>query len=554
MGSIEGHIMIFSSYKFIFVFFPAVFCVYWIFHYLKFHSIAKIALVVASLVFYACGSPDFFPFFLGSIFGNYVVGSALGQIDEDEKAQRKLLLLLGVLANVALLGYYKYTDFFIANANALFGTDIALRRIALPVGISFFTFQLIAFLVDSYRGQTKNYSVLDYLLFITFFPQLIVGPIVHHGEVVPQFEDRSRFRLNARNVAAGMFLFAVGCAKKILIADPLTGDAQLFFDAQAGVPSFLDAWFYSVEYTISYYFDLSGYADMAIGLALFFNIEIPENFNSPYKARNFQDYWRRWHITLSRFLGDYIFRSVFRKGSRMRNYYAATMLTFFVSGFWHGAGWTFVVWGVINGIFVCAASRMKRRGKKWPAAVSVPLTLIGVVVLRVLFVSGTFADAALVLRGMTNWKSVPALPLMRQIAALGHDNTILILPTILVAALICFFAPNSRQLADIVRNAAGTGAAAGQDARRGQTAAASFDADSPGGAALPQGAQSAAAAESSAGGIFPAAGRKNLRKFSAGASGAAKRKFYATAAVSAVFLAFSILNMNKVAAFLYFQF
>ena len=212
---------------------------------------------------------------------------------------------------------------------------------------------------------------------------------------------------------------------------------------------------------------------------------------SPYKARNFQDYWRRWHMTLSRFLSDYVFRSVFRKGSKLRGYYVATMVTFFVSGFWHGAGWTFVVWGLINGLFVCTASWMKRHGISWSAAISVPLTLLGVVALRVLFVSKRFSDALLVYRGMLNFTSLPSSPLIRQIADLGHNNTIIICLTLLVATLICFFAPNSRSLVnslincDVVRH---------------------------------------------------------------------KRRFYASAAVCAAVFCVCVFNMHEVSSFLYFQF
>lgn len=395
--------MIFSSYGFIFLFLPAVFAGYFLFNRAGYRYIAKLWLVVASFLFYAQGSPGFFPFFLASVVGNYIMGtllSAIREIGTTARVQSKAALAIGLAANVALLVYYKYTDFFITNINAVAHTDIALRHIALPIGISFFTFQLIAFLVDAYRGMTKSYSIIDYLLFITFFPQLIVGPIVHHGEMVPQFEDEIKARLNWDNVAAGLFLFSIGCAKKILLAAPLTINAQTFFDAVPALPGFTEAWWYAIEYTVSYYFDLSGYADMAIGLGKMFNIDIPHNFNSPYKARNFQDYWQRWHITLSRFLGDYIFRAVYRKGDKYRNFYVACMTTFFVSGFWHGAGWTFVAWGVLNGIFVCTASWMKRHNKRFPFMLAFCLTALGITALRVLFVSAAFSD---VWRGVSGY-------------------------------------------------------------------------------------------------------------------------------------------------------
>ena len=272
--------------------------------------------------------------------------------------------------------FYKYTDFFIENYNLLTGSDKALKHIVLPIGISFFTFQLIAFLVDCYRTEMRQYDFVNYLLFITFFPQLIVGPIIHHSEVVPQFENEANLKLSTDHIALGLFLFSIGCAKKTLLADPMTTDAEKFFNSVSANSNLLYSWFSSLEYTVSYYFDLSGYADMAIGLGWMFNISIPHNFDSPYKARNFQDYWRRWHMTLSRFLSSYIFRSVYNRDIAWRNYYVATMVTFLVSGFWHGAGWTFVVWGIVNGMLVCIASWMKRANMSLPAWVAYPLTVL----------------------------------------------------------------------------------------------------------------------------------------------------------------------------------
>ena len=411
--------MIFSTYEFIFLFLPVTFFVYFILNRFDLNSIAKIWLIICSLYFYAQGSPDFFVFFLGSIVGNYIIGSTMARMEGNQKAQKKLLLLIGLAGNIGLLGYYKYTDFFIENYNLLTGSSYALKHIVLPIGISFFTFQLIAFLVDSYRGETKQYDIINYLLFITFFPQLIVGPIIHHGEIVPQFENKANLKINYDNVAKGIFLFSIGCAKKILLADPMTTNAQEFFNNIVSNPDLLLTWFSSIEYTISYYFDLSGYADMAIGLGLMFNIVIPQNFDSPYKARNFQDYWRRWHMTLSRFLSNYIFRSVYKRDVKWRNYYIATMVTFFVSGFWHGAGWTFVVWGLVNGIFVCTASWMKRKNLKFPFWLAFPLTALGVVLARVLFVSNTFSDAWHVYRGLVNVSSLGA-DFSTMLSSVGH--------------------------------------------------------------------------------------------------------------------------------------
>ena len=436
--------MIFSTYQFILLFLPITFCGYFLLHHIQMQLAAKLWLVLASFYFYAQGSPDFFPFFLGSVVGNYVIGSMLSKLQGDShRRERGFILTVGVLANCGLLGYYKYTDFFLMNVNRLTGSDFALKHIVLPIGISFFTFQLIAFLVDSYRGETKTYDILDYLLFITFFPQLIVGPIIHHGEVVPQFENPQNAKVNWNNVALGLFVFSIGCAKKMLIADPLTTDAQSFFGHINNHLPMLQSWFHSVEYTVSYYFDLSGYADMAIGLGCMFNIVIPQNFNSPYKAKDFQEYWQRWHMTLSRFLGTYIFRNVFRKGSKYRNYYVATMVTFFVSGFWHGAGWTFVVWGVVNGILVFIASYRNRKKKKTPVWLGVPLTFLLAVLTRILFVSTTFRDAWQVLKGLVRVSSLH----MADLTAFVTDNWYNIALTF-VGLGICWFLPTTKKIAE----------------------------------------------------------------------------------------------------------
>lgn len=441
--------MIFSTYEFIFLFLPVTFFVYFILNRFELNTIAKIWLIICSLYFYAQGSPDFFVFFLESIVGNYIIGSTMARMEGNQKAQKKLLLLIGLAGNIGLLGYYKYTDFFIENYNLLTGSSYALKHIVLPIGISFFTFQLIAFLVDSYRGETKQYDIINYLLFITFFPQLIVGPIIHHGEIVPQFENKANLKINYDNVAKGIFLFSIGCAKKILLADPMTTNAQEFFNNIGSNPDLLLTWFSSIEYTISYYFDLSGYADMAIGLGLMFNIVIPQNFDSPYKARNFQDYWRRWHMTLSRFLSNYIFRSVYKRDVKWRNYYIATMVTFFVSGFWHGAGWTFVVWGLVNGIFVCTASWMKRKNLKFPFWLAFPLTALGVVLARVLFVSNTFSDAWHVYRGLVNVSSLGA-DFSTMLSSVGHFISIHKSSglRLVIGIIICWFLPSSKTMTE----------------------------------------------------------------------------------------------------------
>jgi len=442
--------MLFSTYPFIFVFLPIVFFGYYILLKLNRFSLEKVWLIAASLFFYAQGSIDFFPFFVGGIVVNYLAGTLLSRW-EKKTFLKRLVFAAIVLANLALLGYYKYMDFFIDNVNFLFGTEYQHWNLVLPIGISFFTFQQVAFLVDSYRRETEEYNFLNYALFVTFFPQLIVGPIVHHKEIIPQLEDPANRRMNFDNISKGLMIFTIGCAKKILLSDPLTTDAQAFFsNVHDGIP-FIDAWYHSFQYAVSYYFDLSGYADMAIGLGYLFNVQIPQNFNSPYKALNFQDYWRRWHMTLSRFLSNYVFRNVYRKGSRWRNFYVATMVTFFVSGIWHGAGWTFVLWGIVNGLLVCAASWRGRHGKHMRAAPAFLLNTIGIIMTRVLFVSDSFQNAWLVYKGMFNFSVVEGggvdkmiscvLYAMNFLYAQGKTGIIMLL-----AVGICWFAPNTSQI------------------------------------------------------------------------------------------------------------
>lgn len=448
--------MLFGTYKFLFLFLPVTVCGYYLLLKINRYSMEKVWLVAASLFFYAQGSKAFFPYFAGGIVLNYAAGTILGRW-QKEGILRKVFFAFAVLANLALLGYYKYMDFFIDNVNMLFGTGYAHWNLALPVGISFFTFQQIAFLADSYRHETQEYDFLNYALFITFFPQLIVGPIVHHKEMIPQFENLDNRRVNYENIAGGLMIFWIGCAKKVLLSDPLTTDAQQFFSNISGGIVFTDAWYYSVAYTVSYYFDLSGYADMAIGLGRMFNIIIPQNFQSPYKALNFQEYWRRWHMTLSRFLSAYVFRSVYQKKSRFRNYYVATIVTFFVSGFWHGAGWTFVLWGLVNGILVCIAAWRSRHGKKMHKAPAFLLTAMGVVGTRILFVSQTFQDAWMVYQGLFNFSCAEGTGIDRCISCVlqavsylmekGFHGALLVF-----AAGICWFAPNTGQIMDRHRN------------------------------------------------------------------------------------------------------
>ncbi|MDD3206705.1 MAG: MBOAT family protein, partial [Lachnospiraceae bacterium] len=263
--------------------------------------------------------------------------------------KQKAIMLLGVFFNLGLIFYYKYFDFFIENVNTVFGSDYTLYHILLPLGISFFTFQQISFIVDTYRGQVGVYSFIDYALFVTFFPQLIAGPIVTHAEMIPQFQDRQKKFINIELCTKGMLIFILGLAKKVLLADTFGKGVDWGY---ANIPS-LDATntiLVMLFYALQLYFDFSGYCDMARGIGYFFGVEIPINFNSPYKAVDIVDFWKRWHITLNRFMTQYVYIPLGgnRKG-KVRTYLNLFAI-FLVSGIWHGAAWTYIVWGVMHGI------------------------------------------------------------------------------------------------------------------------------------------------------------------------------------------------------------
>lgn len=327
--------MLFNSYEFLFFFLPIVFGIYFWLHRLQKSGLAKGWLVLASLVFYAWWKIAYLPIILISIVCNFLLGLCLAHVSSP--ISKKLLLILSVGLNLAALGYFKYTHFLLSSANAFLGFHVALPDIILPLGISFFTFTQTAYLVDTYKGKVKDVSFLNYALFVTFFPHLIAGPILHHQEMMPQFEDRKKYKIDGKQLCTGIFLFVVGLVKKVLIADQFAKCANLGFDVSSSL-GFWEAWVTSLCYTFQLYFDFSGYTDMALGIALLFNIHLPQNFNSPYKAQNLQDFWRRWHITLSRFLRDYIYIPL--GGNRLGEVQTCLnlLITFLIGGIWHGAG------------------------------------------------------------------------------------------------------------------------------------------------------------------------------------------------------------------------
>ena len=393
--------MLFNSYEFIFFFLPITFFVYFYLLQKRLTVGARGFLVFASLFFYSWWNIVYLPLILSSMLFNYIIGNSLNENFKKAKLNRKALLTIGISANIALLGYFKYSDFFIQNVNLAFDSSISLLHLALPLAISFFTFQQIAYLVDSHRGETKEYDFLNYALFVTFFPQLIAGPIVHHAEMMPQFTRRWNLTKSYKNIATGIFIFSIGLFKKVVIADTFAIWATNGFD-KAITLNMIEAWATSLSYTFQLYFDFSGYTDMAIGAALLFNIKLPINFNSPYKSTSIQDFWRRWHITLSRFLKDYIYIPL--GGNRKGNFrtYTNLMATFILGGIWHGAGWTFIFWGFLHGIALVINHIWKSVGFKLPNIIAWFITFNFINIAWIFFRAKEWTDAIKVLNGMFN--------------------------------------------------------------------------------------------------------------------------------------------------------
>jgi alginate O-acetyltransferase complex protein AlgI len=402
--------MLFNTFGFIFVFLPTT-LVGFFFLSRGGEVFGAAWLVLASLAFYAAWNPRYLPLLLGSIAFNFLIGRGLTpNVWVSRLAARKTLLACGVIVNLVLLGYYKYANFFIDNINDLTGSTLSLGTIILPLGISFFTFTQIAYLVDAYRLKAKEPRLLHYMLFVTYFPHLVAGPILHHAEMMPQFTRRDVYRFDPARFTVGLVYFSIGLVKKVVLADGIAAFVGPVFDAaeRAGHPMLLDAWSGALSYTFQLYFDFSGYSDMAIGLSWMIGIALPLNFNSPYKATSIIDFWRRWHMTLSRFLRDYLYIPLGgnRHGDSRR--YINLMLTMTIGGLWHGAGWTFVIWGALHGAYLIVNHAWSALRRKIPVprkdrvedCIGWILTFGAVVVGWVFFRAHTLAGALQILRGM----------------------------------------------------------------------------------------------------------------------------------------------------------
>ncbi len=407
--------MLFNSAVFVLAFLPITLIGYFSLGWLGRRRLVLGWLVVASAFFYAWFSYRLLGLLVLLILFNFSLGFKFGK-DFRSGVRSPLLLAFGIAGNLAVLAYFKYTNFLIDNANAVFGTHFVLHKILLPIGISFFTFQKIAYLVDCYRGEAEEYDLLEFSLFVMFFPQLIAGPIVHHKEIIPQFRN-SDLRLSPSLLAAGLMLFAIGMFKKVMIADTVLPWSDIVFSAATAgtAPSFFAAWGGAMSFAFQIYFDFSGYTDMALGLALMMGIRLPLNFNSPYKTTSIIEFWRCWHITLSRFLRDYVYIPLGgnRRGSVRR--YANLMATMLLGGLWHGAAWTFVMWGALHGLYlvinhgwqsVRQAGGPRVTYGKWSRCAAHLLTFLAVVIAWVFFRAENFGSAKLMIKGMIGLNGV----------------------------------------------------------------------------------------------------------------------------------------------------
>ena len=376
--------MLFNSYIFLFLFLPLALAGWYGLNYIKRYNLALVFLCGMSFWFYAYFNPRYLLLLAASIAMNYGIsfaircaecraaserteisaesassravktGAAASSVPDPgqvplSRGVRRFFLILGVSANLCVFFYFKYYDFFITNVNAVFGTDYALRHIVLPLGISFFTFQQLSFIIDRATGRAPHYPLLNYVTFVTFFPQLIAGPIVLYDEMMPQFMDLSKRRPDKERFRQGIYIFVLGLAKKCLLADSLSGIVAFGFE-KIYYLEFWTAAFVMLSYTFQLYFDFSGYCDMAVGLGKMFGIDLPVNFDSPYKSCNFREIWRRWHITLGRFFTRYVYIPLGGNRRGTARTILNVLIVFALSGLWHGAAWTFVVWGIFQGV------------------------------------------------------------------------------------------------------------------------------------------------------------------------------------------------------------
>lgn len=381
--------MLFNSYIFILLFLPLCLIGYFGLNHFRRCAMALAFLLGMSLWFYGYFHPGYLLIIVSSIVLNFSMTRIMGRL---EGAARRGMLVLALLVNFGILFYYKYYDFFVSNINSVFAAHIPLKHIVLPLGISFFTFQQVSYVIDAYRGQTGNYSFLQYAAYVAYFPQLIAGPIVTHDELIPQFLQEERRHFQWESFSRGLFLFTIGLAKKVLLADTFGKVADWGFGDISGLGT-LSAALVMLAYTFQIYFDFSGYCDMALGLGKMMNLELPANFDKPYRALSISEFWKRWHKTLTRFFTRYLYIPLggSRKGTARTC--GNVMLVFLCSGLWHGAAWNFVLWGGIHGACMVLERLLGKRLERIPATLRWCGTFLILNLTWVIFRAESLADA-----------------------------------------------------------------------------------------------------------------------------------------------------------------
>lgn len=396
--------MLFNSYIFMLVFFPLCLFGYFGLNHLGRYSLAQAFLLGMSLWFYGYFNPSYLAIILVSIVMNYGFTQLMGRT--QNQSLKKAEMILAVLLNIGVLFYFKYFDFFLMNMNRFLHTDFTLHNILLPLGISFFTFQQVSYVVDAYRGEVQQYNFLQYASFVAYFPQLIAGPIVTHDELIPQFMDESKKRFNWDHFARGLFMFALGLGKKVLIADTFGLAANWGF-ANVQILDTTNAFLTSLAYTIQIYFDFSGYCDMAIGIGEMMNLELPVNFDSPYKALTIDEFWKRWHKTLTRFFTRYVYIPL--GGSRKGTFrtYLNVMIVYAASGIWHGANYTYIAWGLLQGVLTIGNRIFKKQISKLHPGFSWLITFTLVSFSMTLFRANSIGDCLVILKRIAQMEIGP---------------------------------------------------------------------------------------------------------------------------------------------------
>lgn len=439
--------MLFNSRIFIFIFFPILLVIYYGLRKFNLHKLALVSLIIGSFIFYGYNHPAYLLLLIVSILFNY--GAYLVMSKLEHKSIRFLVAFIGVIANLGVLFYFKYYDFFISTCNSLIHSDFALRHILLPLGISFFTFQQISFVVDVYKGDIKGYNFIEYTLFVSFFPQLVAGPIVLHDELIPQFKDETRYSIDLHRFTEGLRYFIIGLSKKTLLADSLSfiADAGFVKNMHWDLCTTLLIIF---SYTFQLYFDFSGYSDMAIGLGKMLNFDLPVNFDQPFKSKNIAEFWRKWHTSLLRFMTRYVYYPLGGSRKGFIRTLINIMIVFFISGLWHGAGWTFIIWGILCGLGSIIYRIFKKIFDKLPSVPAVAINFL-YSAFSFVFFRANYASMALdMFKCLKNIHFNGSIYTVCDAYAKGATNAESLFATLIlfiVAFLIVFFGPSSHNMA-----------------------------------------------------------------------------------------------------------